>query len=117
MTTKSAKICSGYASSSFALFASFVVTLFVKDGIITARPRLPEPIDDPRLREIVRRHFQLHAIARGETDESLAHFARDVREHEVLVRQLHAKHGSGEDGRYFTLDFDDIVLNRHNGIN
>ena len=37
MTTKSAKdakICSRYASSSFALFASFVVTLFVKDGVI-----------------------------------------------------------------------------------
>ena len=36
MTTKrakDAKICSGSASSSFALFASFVVTLFVKDGM------------------------------------------------------------------------------------
>ena len=51
VTTKSAKdakIWSGYASSSFALFASFVVTLFLKDGIISLFVRLPDdlPVKD-----------------------------------------------------------------------
>ena len=72
-----------------------------------------QTIDDARLREIVGRHLQLHAVARGEADEALAHAARDVCEHEVLIGQLYAEHGSGEDRSNSSLDFNDIVLDRH----
>ena len=39
------------------------------------------PVDDARLVEVVRRHFNVHLVADRDADEILAHFAGDVREH------------------------------------
>lgn len=78
-----------------------------------ARPiferRLSEAVDDPSLGQIVRRHFQLYAIAVGETNEAFAHLPRNMRENTMLVAELDAEHGSGEDGGDFTFSFDNVV--------
>jgi len=59
---------------------------------------LAESIYDPRLVDIVRRHFQLHPVANGEADKTFPHFARDMGEDNVIVRQADPKHGAGEHG-------------------
>ena len=67
---------------------------------------LAESVNDSSLVDVVRRHLKLHAIASGEANEALAHFARDVGEDGVVVSQLHPEHGPGEDGSNFPLEFD-----------
>ena len=57
-------------------------------------PVLIEAIDDAGLGQIVGRHFELHAVAGGQADETLAHLAGDVREDLMAVGQLHPKHGA-----------------------
>jgi hypothetical protein len=52
---------------------------------------------DPRLAEIVRRHFHPHTVTNGEADEMLAHLAGNVGQHFVLIVQRDAKHGSWKD--------------------
>lgn len=66
---------------------------------------LPEAVNDARLVQIVGRHLQLHPVAHGEADESLAHAARDVSEHGVLVCQFNAEHRSSEDCGDFSFGF------------
>src|ERR1700682_5937985 len=65
-----------------------------------------EAIDNAPAREIVGRELHLHAIARQDADEVLAHLARDVRQYAMLILQLHAKHGVGQrlDNRGHHLD-------------
>jgi hypothetical protein len=55
---------------------------------------LTEAVNNPRFVEIVRRHLQLNAVARGKPDKALSHFPRDVSEDMMLVRQLHPEHSS-----------------------
>lgn len=69
-------------------------------------PHLAKPIDDSRLVQIVRGHFQLYPIAVRETDEPLPHLSRNMSENLMLIRQLNPEHRSSEDGGDFTLGFD-----------
>src|SRR5206468_4100884 len=71
-------------------------------------------IDDARLVQIVRRHLDLHAVARRQTDETLAHFARDMGEHEVLVGEFDTEHRPGEHRGNFAFCFNSIIYT-HNG--
>src|SRR5579871_1060427 len=50
------------------------------------------PVYNPAARQVVRRKLDGHLIAGQNADEVLAHFAGDVRQHLVLVLQLHAEH-------------------------
>ncbi len=65
-----------------------------------------KPINDPRLGGIVRRHLHFHSIANGKSNKTFAHFARDMREHEILIGKRNSKHCSGQHvhNRAFNLD-------------
>jgi len=59
------------------------------------KPRsLTEAVNNPCFVEIVRRHLQLNAVARGKPDKAFSHFPRDVSEDMMLIRQLHPEHSS-----------------------
>lgn len=70
---------------------------------------LSEPVDDARLAQVVRRHFQLHAVAIGQANEPLAHLSGDVRKNAVLVAEFDTEHGSREHGSDFTFGFDNVI--------
>ena len=67
---------------------------------------LCEPINDTRLVDIVRRHMQFYTIANCEANKTFAHFAGNVRQHEMFIRQSDAKHCAGKNrcNRSFHLD-------------
>ena len=67
---------------------------------------LTEPVNDPRLVKIVRRHLELHAVATSQANEAFPHFARDVGENGVVVGELHAEHCARKNGSDLPLDFD-----------
>src|SRR5262249_37287196 len=48
-------------------------------------------IRDPALREVVRRELDGHGVAFQDSDVVLAHLPRDVRGHDVAIRELDAK--------------------------
>src|SRR5512146_2078685 len=50
-------------------------------------------IHDPSAGQVVGRKFHRYAIAGKNTNEVLAHFAGDMRQHLMLVLQLDLKHG------------------------
>ena len=60
------------------------------------RLAISEPINDARLGSVVGRHLHFYSITDRETDETLAHLSRDVRENEVVVRKRNPKHRSGK---------------------
>jgi len=51
---------------------------------------------DACLRQILRIHFHANGVANKNFDEIFAKFPRNVSEHDVLVWQFDAEHGSGE---------------------
>ena len=67
---------------------------------------MSKSINDPRLGGVVRRHLHLHSVANGKANKAFAHFARDMREHEIVIRQRNSKHRSGQHvhDRAFNLD-------------
>jgi hypothetical protein len=72
------------------------------------RDALTEPVNDPRLVQIVRRHLDFHAIAHRQANEPFPHLAGDVCEDDMLVPQFDAEHGPGEDGSNLSFGFDDF---------
>jgi len=60
---------------------------------------LCEPINDASLVDIVWRHLQFHTVANRKPNKTFAHFSRNMREHEVFVRQRDAKHCAWENGQ------------------
>ena len=72
------------------------------------KPRLVQPVNDPRLVDVVRRHLQLHPVAIRQADETLAHLARDMGEHGVLIFECHAEHGAGKHFGNPTFGFDNL---------
>jgi hypothetical protein len=78
------------------------------------KEKLAETVHDPGLAQIVRGHFQLHAVAIEQADETLAHLAGDVSQHCVLVGQFHVKHRPGQYVRYPSFNFDRFVLLHRN---
>lgn len=61
---------------------------------------------DASLGGVVGRHFHFHAVADDEFDEALAHFARDVGEHDEFVGEFDAELGTCEDLHDGALDLD-----------
>src|SRR5262252_3693459 len=63
-------------------------------------------VGDPTARQVVRRDFDGHAVARDDADEVLAHLAADVSEDLVPAVHLDAELGVGEglDDRAFEHD-------------
>jgi len=78
----------------------------VGGAIRAERNVLAQPINDPGFIDVVGRHLELHAVAGGQADEALAHFARNVGEDGVVVGQLHPEHGAGENGSDLPFEFD-----------
>jgi len=78
----------------------------VGGAIRAERNVLAQPINDPGFIDVVGRHLELHAVAGGQADEALAHFARDMGEDGVVVGQLHPEHGAGENGSDLPFEFD-----------
>jgi hypothetical protein len=67
---------------------------------------LCEPINDASLVDIVRRHFESHAVANREPNKTFAHFSRNMREHEMFVRERDTKHCARKNGQDCPLDLD-----------
>jgi len=68
--------------------------------------KLAESIGDPRLGNVVGRHFHSNAVAGGEADKMFAHLAGDMCQNLVLVVKDNAKHGSGQDSLNCPFQFD-----------
>lgn len=60
---------------------------------------LPQSPDNPRLVQIVGRHFHLYAVADDEANEAFTHLAGDGGEDLVFIVELDLEHGSRQDGQ------------------
>ena len=69
------------------------------------RPGSLQSPDNTPFVQIVRGHFHFHAVANRESDPAFAHFSGDGGQDEVLVIQFDAEHGSGQDRKHYSLDF------------
>ena len=58
-----------------------------------------KPPDDPRLVQIVGRHFHFHTVTDDEADEAFAHFAGDSGEDQVFISEFDPEHRAGEHGQ------------------
>jgi len=70
------------------------------------RVAMSESINDAPFGGIVWRHLHSYSITNCQANESLAHPPGDVREHQMIVRESDAKHGSGEHRHNRALHFD-----------
>src|ERR1700730_259933 len=61
----------------------------VSSSKIGVRPNLSQTVDNPRFAEIVRRHFELHAITEVETDKALPHFTGNMGQHHLIIGKLY----------------------------
>ncbi len=75
-------------------------------GLLPLKSSLAEPVDDSGFVDVVRGHLKLHAVAGGKANEAFAHFARDMGENGVIVRELDAEHGASQDGSDLPFQFD-----------
>ena len=77
---------------------------------------MSESINDPCFSGVVRRHLHFHPVANGKSNKTFAHFARDMRKHEIVIGKRNPKHCSGQHvhNRAFNLDrffrFHDVDL-------
>ena len=85
-------------------FCSFGTVVVIKNFI--NKIPLAEPINDARFVDIVGRHFQLYPVADGQANKAFAHLSGNVRENEVFVRKLNAKHCARENGNDFSFQLD-----------
>lgn len=67
---------------------------------------MSEAVNNPRFGGIVWRHLHSHTIADRQTNETFSHFARNMREHEMIIRQRDPKHRSGQHVRDRSLQLD-----------
>jgi len=71
------------------------------------------PISDPTPRKIIRRHFDLDAVAGENADKVFAHLAADLRQHNVLtVIQSNSKEGVGQFVYHDALGWDQIIFSQ-----
>src|SRR5215468_7096639 len=68
------------------------------------------PINDPAPRQVVRRQLHEDLVAGEDADEVLPHLPGDVREHLMLVFQLHLEHRVGQRFHDRRHDLDCLVL-------
>ncbi|MDB6125635.1 MAG: hypothetical protein JWQ71_4628 [Pedosphaera sp.] len=52
------------------------------------------PESDARLAEIIRGHLDIHPVTNADADEVFAHFAGDIGQHFMAIRQRYFKHGA-----------------------
>ena len=57
-------------------------------------------IGDARLVQIVRRHFDVVLVADADADEIFPHFARDMSQNLMTIRQRDQEHGAGQHLRH-----------------
>ena len=74
---------------------------------------MSESINDASFGGVVGRHLHFHPVADRKANETLAHFAGNVRENEMVVRQRDAKHGPGEHRHNGALQFDGLFRIHH----
>src|SRR3984893_15267954 len=67
-------------------------------------------VDDAAARQIVRRKLDGYFVSRENTNKIFAHLAGNVRQHLMLVFQLHSKHGVGQRLDDRGHDFDGVLL-------
>src|SRR5229473_3062658 len=67
-------------------------------------------VDDAAARQIVRRKLHGYFVSRENTNKIFAHLAGNVRQHLMLVFQLHAKHGVGQRLDHRGHYFDGVLL-------
>ena len=68
------------------------------------RLAISEPVNDARLGGVIGRHFHFYSITDRQTNETLAHLSRDMRENEMVVRKRNPKHRSRKhrhDGAFY----------------
>src|SRR5206468_4440103 len=68
------------------------------------RLAMSESINDARFGSVIGRHLHFYSITDRQTDETLAHLSRDMRENEMVVRKRNPKHGSRKhrhDGTFY----------------
>jgi len=66
--------------------------------------------NDAGLGKVVRRQFNLHFVTGNDANKVLSHLSGDVGQDILAVGQIHTKHGSGQDCRHGSLDFNGIFL-------
>jgi hypothetical protein len=57
-----------------------------------------QSIGDPRLGDVVRRHFHSNPVAGCETDKMFTHLSGNMCQNLVLIVKHHPKHCSGQNG-------------------
>jgi hypothetical protein len=88
-----------------------MIGLFVSFGTVVAKNFITEipsakPINDARLVDIVGGHFQLHPVADSQANKAFTHLSGNMRENEMFVRELNAKHCACENGNDFSFQLD-----------
>jgi len=71
---------------------------------------LLEPPRDPRLVQVIGRHFHFNAVTGGKANPAFAHLAAYGRQHQMLIVQLNAEHGPGQNCRDATFDFNMVFF-------
>ena len=54
------------------------------------------PVNDARLVQVVGGHFNIDLVTNADTDEILPHFAGNMGQNFMAIRQRHPEHGAGE---------------------
>jgi len=65
-----------------------------------------ESVNNPSFGGIVRGHLHPDPIAYRQADKTFAHFARNMRQHKMIVRKRDPKHCSGQHGHDRSFQFD-----------
>lgn len=68
-----------------------------------------QTVDDTPFVEVIFTHLHFHRVTRRDLDEMLAQLSRDIGQHDVPIRKLHPKHGSGQHLLDFAFYLNDIV--------
>lgn len=89
-----------------------------KRGCVSAS----ETINDAGLVRVVRGHLDFDAVTDDEADEAFAHFAGNMGEHFVGVREFYPEHGASQNGGDGAFEFDggflvfDFILAAPDGV-
>src|SRR6185312_7562610 len=72
-------------------------------------------IDDAALRQVVRRHLEIDAVARQYLDAVTAQASGDVRQDRHAVLEFHRERRARENLAYGAVDFESFLFGRHRG--
>ena len=80
---------------------------------VTFQRDLLVAVGDTAASQVIRAQLYNYTVLREDSDVVLSHFAGDVREHNVAVRQLNTKHRVGQSLDYCSFDLNDTVFFGH----